>query len=83
MIAYRNASRQVKLRNEIAQEKRENAAFVQNVERGKMIEHMQSKKAKKGELTEEDNKPRRHFRQKSVITPQSNQSTNILNKVFE
>src|SRR5437588_4609638 len=45
--AYENASRQAKLRAEIAQATRENKTYIRNVERAKMVEKMESSKKRK------------------------------------
>jgi hypothetical protein len=75
------------LRNEIAQERRENAAFVQNSERSKMIENMQRKRqSKEGESTEkkESTRIRRQFQQKEVVSgTKPEKRSSILDKVFE
>ena len=88
MLAYQNASRKDKLRNEIAQERRENAAFVQNSERSKMIENIQRKKqTKEGESAggkSQSTKIWRQFPQKAVVSgmiPEKKRS--VLDKVFE
>ena len=75
------------MRNEIAQERRENAAFVQNSERSKMIENMQRKRqGKEGESTEkkEPTRIRRQFQQKEVLSgTKPDKRSSILDKVFE
>jgi hypothetical protein len=85
--AYQNASRAEKLRNEIAQEKRENIAFVQNSERSKMIENIQRKRrAKVGETSGavQESKLRRQFSQKSVVCgSEGGLSSSALGKIFE
>ncbi|KAK9463050.1 uncharacterized protein V1516DRAFT_671830 [Lipomyces oligophaga] len=74
-IAYENQSRQSKLRAEIAQATRENKAFIQSVEKAKMIENIKRKKAKRAaveagldpdsaELPQSE--VRRHFKQRAV-----------------
>lgn len=76
-IAYENASRQAKLRAEIAHETRVNKTYLRNVERAKMVENMQeSKKRKVSEAEAEEKKEggasgakvevRRQFRQHKV-----------------
>jgi hypothetical protein len=40
-IAYQNGYRAGKLRNEISQEKRENQAFIQNMEQNKMMQNIE------------------------------------------
>ncbi|CUS09378.1 unnamed protein product [Tuber aestivum] len=76
-IAYENASRQAKLRAEIAQATRENKTYIRNVERAKMVEKMESSRKRKfKELAEasgdKDSKQpepleiRRQFRQRSA-----------------
>ncbi|KAI5837616.1 hypothetical protein DFP73DRAFT_310497 [Morchella snyderi] len=73
-IAYENASRQSKMRAEIAQATRENKTYIRNVERAKMVKNMEastaSKKRKSGENGEEEEEykkkvieVRRQFRQ--------------------
>lgn len=47
LIAYENASRQAKLRAEIAQATRENKTFLRNVERAKMVGNMQESRKRK------------------------------------
>jgi hypothetical protein len=83
---YQNASRKEKLRNEIAQERRENAAFVLNSE-SKMIENMQRKRQwKEGESTQkkESTRIRRHFQQKEVVNgTKPEKRSSIPDKVFE
>ena len=75
------------MRNEIAQERRENAAFVQNSERSKMIENIQRKRQHKegeGEGKKEVTKIRRQFQQKAVVSGSKPEKRNsILDKVFE
>jgi hypothetical protein len=70
------------LRNEIAQEKRENAAFVRNLERSKMIENMKRKKIERGE-DGKDTKMRRQFIQKAVVNGSGTEKSSVLSKVFE
>ncbi|RPB05078.1 hypothetical protein L873DRAFT_1840068 [Choiromyces venosus 120613-1] len=76
-IAYENASRQAKLRAEIAQATRENKTYIRNVERAKMVEKMESSKKRKlkelaeasGDKAPEQPEPlqiRRQFRQHST-----------------
>lgn len=50
-IAYENASRQAKLRAEVAQATRENKTFIRNVERAKMVENMQESRKRKADAT--------------------------------
>ena len=91
-LAYQNASRAEKLRNEVAQEKRENLAFMQNAERSKMIQNIQRKKLGRDGGTDEGKevKLRRQFTQKTVIEkgkqrdePTRSTPNNVLCKVFE
>ncbi|CAZ81016.1 unnamed protein product [Tuber melanosporum] len=76
-IAYENASRQAKLRAEIAQATRENKTYIRNAERAKMVEKMESSKKRKlkelsgasGDNDSEQLEPlqiRRQFRQHSA-----------------
>jgi hypothetical protein len=85
--AYQNASRTEKLRNEIAQEKRENIAFIQNSERSKMIGNIQRKreaKAGKNSGAAQELKLRRQIWQKSVVRgSEGSSSSSVLGKVFE
>jgi len=87
-VAYQNASRAEKLRNEIAQEKRQNQAFARNAERSKMIENMQRKRADRGKETEttlNQGKIRRQFQQKEVVDSgrKGTEPRAVLNKLFE
>ncbi|KAL1917302.1 uncharacterized protein VTP21DRAFT_4958 [Calcarisporiella thermophila] len=77
-IAYENAARQQRLRAEIAQAKRENQAYIQNVERAKMVKSMEERDAKRKtkrkapeEETEEKKRTndeiRRSFKQRKII----------------
>ncbi|RPA82740.1 hypothetical protein BJ508DRAFT_375502 [Ascobolus immersus RN42] len=81
-IAYENASRQAKMRAEIAQATRENKTFLKNVERAKMVENMEAKKRKRqadaeGEKAEgsapkkEKTDVRRTFRQNEIAAGNS------------
>lgn len=80
-IALENASRESRLRAEIAQAHRENKTFTRNVERAKMIEHMQETRKRKAEAAGPKDKSapsvasdagtsaievRRHFRQNKI-----------------
>jgi len=87
-VAYQNASRAEKLRNEIAQEKRQNQAFARNAERSKMIKNMRRKRADRGEETENtlaQGKIRRQFQQKKVVDSgrKETEPRSVLNKLFE
>lgn len=67
-IAYENASRQAKMRTEMAQATRENKTYIRNVERAKMVKNMEIKKRKLNEDAgngdkEEKVEVRRQFRQ--------------------
>lgn len=67
-IAYENASRQAKMRTEMAQATRENKTYIRNVERAKMVKNMEVNKKKLGEDSgnggsEEKVEVRRQFRQ--------------------
>ncbi|KAJ8104010.1 hypothetical protein POJ06DRAFT_204916 [Lipomyces tetrasporus] len=96
-IAYENQSRQAKLRAEISQATRENKAFIRNVERAKMIEHIQEKKRKKQTGSDEnmnsESQPaptageiemRRNFRQRSIVTNKDKEETmqRVLKNIF-
>ena len=66
-LAYQNASRAEKLRNEIAQEKRANSAFERNLERNNMIHSIQRKRQDRGYEKEDKVAVRRQFNQNAVI----------------
>ena len=85
MVAYQNASRKEKLRNEIAQEKRETAAFLQNAERSKMVQNIERKKKERGGDNEGEIKIRRQFAQKPVVNKDPPKATlsGVLSKVFD
>jgi hypothetical protein len=56
-IAYQNASRAGKLWNEISQEKRENQAFIQNMEQNKMMQNIEiTTQAEQAEQAEQGGK---------------------------
>ncbi|KAK9454160.1 hypothetical protein V1511DRAFT_502928 [Dipodascopsis uninucleata] len=93
-IAYENQARQAKLRAEISQATRENKAFIRNVERAKMIEHIQEKKKKrtrstKPELSEDptdsvgDIDIRRNFKQRNVNSRSNVSETSTKNSEGE
>jgi ESF2/ABP1 family protein len=96
VVAYENASRQAKLRAEIAHETRVNKTYLRNVERAKMVENMQeSKKKRKAEDGDQDAETkvevRRQFRQHKVKgqaaaaaegKEKSEKVKNLLSKVF-
>jgi ESF2/ABP1 family protein len=86
-LAYQNASRAEKLKNEIAQEKRETVAFLRNAERGKMIDNIQRKRQNRPDKQlPEEKKIRRQFTQNSVVQKadsNNSQQNNILQRVFE
>ncbi|KAK9362740.1 hypothetical protein V1504DRAFT_417864 [Lipomyces starkeyi] len=96
-IAYENQVRQAKLRAEISQATKENKAFIRNVERAKMIEHIQEKKQKRQAKTEPnvkaESKPapsageiemRRNFKQRSVVMHKDKEETmqRLLKNIF-
>ncbi|KAK9324288.1 hypothetical protein V1517DRAFT_57615 [Lipomyces orientalis] len=96
-IAYENQSRQAKLRAEISQATRENKAFIRNVERAKMIEHIQEKKRKKQTRSDKnvncepqsapsagEIEMRRNFRQRSIVTDKDKEGTmqRVLKNIF-
>jgi len=53
-IQNENAERQARLRVEIARSKKENAKFLENVEKGKMISGIEAKRKEKGKAVEEE-----------------------------
>ncbi|EDO14593.1 hypothetical protein Kpol_331p3 [Vanderwaltozyma polyspora DSM 70294] len=68
-IARENDIRQSKLDLEIAQANKLNAEFIRNVEKSKMIANIKMSKQKRNiEDNEEDNNPRRNFKQHKVAT---------------
>ena len=75
------------MRNEIAQERRENLAFMQNAERSKMVKNIErKKKEKEGEKGGHEMKIRRHFVQKPVVRkdrPEKTKLNSVLSRVFE
>ncbi|KAF5102173.1 hypothetical protein D0Z03_000458 [Geotrichum reessii] len=97
-IAYEKQVRQAKLRAEIAQATRENKAFIQNVERAKMVEGIKTKRKEKNQKNGEDDAEdvetnvRRAFDQRTVKTTRSDASkptnvsdervSNVLSRVF-
>lgn len=88
-LAYQNASRAEKLRNEIAQEKRENVAFMRNAERSKMIQNIQRKRKERNDesMPTEKTQIRRQFTQNSVIKKNDENKNasqgSILKRVFD
>ena len=85
MVAYQNASRQDKLRNEIAQEKRETAAFIQNVGRSKMVQNIERKRKERDGGNEGEIKVWRQFTQKPVVNKERPEAklSGVLSKVFD
>lgn len=79
-IASENAARASKMRAEISKTTKENKDFVANVERAKMLEGMEAKKAAKRRVDDADSEPapvkeskkggerKRHFKQTQVAT---------------
>ncbi|RUS33046.1 hypothetical protein BC938DRAFT_473337 [Jimgerdemannia flammicorona] len=78
-IAFENASRQQRLRTEIAQAQRENKAYVANVERSKMVAKMEEKKRGRGrsegleEARERTDQVRRTFKQRKLVNREVNE----------
>jgi len=85
LVAYQNASRQDKLRNEIAQEKRETAAFIQNVGRSKMVQNIERKRKERDGGNEGEIKVWRQFTQKPVVNKERPEAklSGVLSKVFD
>jgi hypothetical protein len=79
------------LRNEIAQERRENQSFVQNTERSKAIQSMERKRVEKGVKNGDGEvKVRRQFAQRSVVDKSQKDRgigrttpNDVLSKVFD
>lgn len=80
-IANENAERAARIREEVRKTKQENKAFIEDVERGKMLETMELKRkarARKGEADSESNiaqkaSRRKEFKQNLVQQPQQQQ----------
>ncbi|KAI8057520.1 uncharacterized protein B0P05DRAFT_559593 [Gilbertella persicaria] len=68
-MAHERQARQQRLRNEIAQSNRENKAYIQNVEKAKMLQSMEEKKRKRqgSEQEQEEPKIKRTFAQRSKV----------------
>ena len=94
-ISTENAERAARLREEVRKTRKENKAFVQDVERGKMLEGVERTKAARGEGDEEastEGKKRRamEFKQRKVKSrdkddrgkKQSADLTRVLGKIF-
>ncbi|KAI7202610.1 hypothetical protein D0869_05896 [Hortaea werneckii] len=97
-IANENAERAARLREEVRRTRQENKAFVEDVERGKMLEGMESKKKAKrraagdGESAADvgEQKKARDFKQRKVQgkedrkgqAEQSAELKNVLGKIF-
>ncbi|KAI7304614.1 hypothetical protein KC315_g15099 [Hortaea werneckii] len=97
-IANENAERAARLREEVRRTRQENKAFVEDVERGKMLEGMESKKkakrkaARDGESAADvgEQKKAREFKQRKVQgkedrrgkAEQSAELKNVLGKIF-
>lgn len=61
-IAAENAEREARMREEIRRTRKENKAFVEDIERGKALEGMENKRKAKGTVTS-SKKPEREFKQ--------------------
>jgi ESF2/ABP1 family protein len=73
-IANENAERAARLREEVRKTKQENKAFVEDIEKGKMLAGMeQKKKAREGGEVKEENRKARGFKQKSVQLPRKDE----------
>ena len=72
------------MRNEIAQEKRENQAFIAKAEKSKMIESIQKRREAKGEV-EPTKQPalKRNIPQKRVLETQKSMRDTMLHKTFD
>ncbi|QIW99369.1 hypothetical protein AMS68_004887 [Peltaster fructicola] len=65
-ISAENAEREARMREEIRRTRQENRAFLQNFERGKMLETMESKKKARGDrdnVSKGNDEPVREFKQ--------------------
>jgi hypothetical protein len=73
------------LRNEIAQEKRETAAFIQNVGRSKMVQNIERKRKERDGGNEGEIKVWRQFTQKPVVNKERPEAklSGVLSKVFD
>ncbi|RKP08844.1 hypothetical protein THASP1DRAFT_15081 [Thamnocephalis sphaerospora] len=65
-IAYERAARQQRMQTEMEQARREDKAYLQNVERAKVIEAIQERKRQKQQVDTNMSKARRTFQQKEV-----------------
>jgi ESF2/ABP1 family protein len=80
-IANENAERAARMREEVRKTRLENKTFVEDIERGKMLETMQSKRRAKSTLTDRDSTTnavqksgrQKEFKQKSVQQPRREQ----------
>ncbi|KAI8385797.1 hypothetical protein BD560DRAFT_384387 [Blakeslea trispora] len=68
-MAHERQARQQRLRNEIAQSSKENKAYIQNVEKAKMLQSMEEKKRKRQgqDQTEEEPQIKRTFAQRTKV----------------
>ncbi|KAI8332705.1 hypothetical protein EDC96DRAFT_555410 [Choanephora cucurbitarum] len=68
-MAHERQARQQRLRNEIAQSSKENKAYIQNVEKAKMLQSMEEKKRKRQgqDRSEEEPQIKRTFLQRAKV----------------
>lgn len=66
-LAYELKVKEQKMKNEMAQVKRENKFYLNNVKKAKMIDAIEAKKIEKGGDVKNVKKMERTFRQRKVI----------------
>ncbi|OZJ04749.1 hypothetical protein BZG36_01794 [Bifiguratus adelaidae] len=76
-IAYERAAKQQRLRAELSQMKRENSAFVANVEKSKMIANMEEKRKKRQQDSNEDS-VHRQFKQRKTVEREDPQAEKVI-----
>lgn len=79
-LAYELKLKEQKLKTEEAQAKRENKMYLKNVSKAKMIESMQEKREKRGEVVEQP--MRRKFKQRKVEETVSKGVGKLKSKIF-
>ena len=83
-IAYELKVKEQKLKTELAQSKRENKLYLQNVDKAKMIQGMQEKRKAKGVSLDQESLVKRQFKQRKVIQnePQVSKTSQVLSQLF-
>jgi ESF2/ABP1 family protein len=82
-IAYERASRQQKMQAELEQARRENRAYLQNVDRAKALEAIRERKRQRNEVDENLVRARRNRHQKPVLASEvtDERQTSVQDKV--